>query len=253
MGLRLAGNGLVQHLVLADADPLVYAFWHTAAFRTAWLIDAIFSEPVTVDRWQYWREAEPTDTPTRAVKALFLNRTSFSGIMQGRAGPIGGRQQKSKYKIDCRFGVTTLERRLKAVGNLADSARLLEVWHLDWRDSLKMVPKRFSHLAAEEILVYLDPPYVNKSDRLYPWSFDTNEHAALGEALLSNEMFGRWVLSYDDAPLVRQIYPKCDGYTRLKTDLIYTASGGGNQRRNGAELLLTSLQTVPRSPHWRRF
>jgi len=37
--LRLAGSGIVDRILLADADPLVTRFWQVAAADTEWLID----------------------------------------------------------------------------------------------------------------------------------------------------------------------------------------------------------------------
>ena len=60
--MRLAGAGIVDRILLADADPLVTRFWQVAAADTDWLIDRMWDEPVTLDRWDYWR----TWTPARA-------------------------------------------------------------------------------------------------------------------------------------------------------------------------------------------
>jgi DNA adenine methylase len=102
--LRLAGVGAVRRVLLADADPLVATFWKVAAADTDWLIDRMMDEAVTLERWDHWRVWQPRGPDDRelAVKCLFLNRTTFSGILHGRAGPIGGRKQESSYKIDCR-------------------------------------------------------------------------------------------------------------------------------------------------------
>ena len=127
--LRLAGSGIVDRILLADADPLVTRFWQIAAADTDWLIDRMQDEPVTLERWDYWRSWRPADPTDReiAVKCLFLNRTTFSGILHGRAGPIGGRRQASPYKIDCRFNKTALEGRLRFIGDLYASNRLADV------------------------------------------------------------------------------------------------------------------------------
>jgi DNA adenine methylase len=125
--LRLVGTGVVEHAIIADVDPLVAAFWHVAAFDTSWLVQAMKDEPVTIRRWEWWRLAQPKRRRERALKCLFLTRTTFSGILHGRAGPIGGRSQGSPYKIDCRYGIDGLERRIRAVGDLADTGRLLDV------------------------------------------------------------------------------------------------------------------------------
>jgi hypothetical protein len=71
-----------------------------AAADTDWLIDRMWSEPVTLERWDHWRAwrpARPTDRDI-AMKCLFLNRTTFSGILHGRAGPIGGRRQRQRLQ-----------------------------------------------------------------------------------------------------------------------------------------------------------
>ena len=118
--LRLAGAGIVDRILLADADPLVTRFWQVAAADTEWLIGRMWDEPVTLERWDYWRSWSPTRSTDReaALKCLFLNRTTFSGILHGRAGPIGGRRQASPHTIGCRFNKPALETRLRFIGDL---------------------------------------------------------------------------------------------------------------------------------------
>lgn len=241
--LRMAGMGVVDHVILADADPLVAAFWHVASFETTWLINAMQEEPITVARWDWWRSYSPRSRRDKALKCLFLNRTTFSGILHGRAGPIGGRKQKSEHKIDCRFGIDGLVRRIRAVGDLADTGRLLDVWDVDWRLSLARARSGFPDLSADEIAVYLDPPYVDKAPELYEWSFASDEHAALARAVRDESGF-RWVLSYDDNPVARSLYQPTPSRTVRTMMYTYTAAGSV-MRRSRAELLVTNLTDVP--------
>lgn len=243
--LRAAGSGAVEHVVLADANPLVAAFWYTTAFDTTWLVNAMMDEPVTLDRWDWWKASAPKGRREQALKCLYLNRTSFSGIFDAHAGPIGGRTQASNYKIDCRFGKDGLRRRLRAIGNLADTGRILDVWNCDWRESLVRTSIRFGDLGPERILVYLDPPYVLKAAKLYGWSFDTGEHQALAAALAKATDYN-WILSYDDHPSVRELYSEQSDIQRLLVPHRYTASGGGS-RVTKKELLLTSYSDLPES------
>jgi DNA adenine methylase len=240
--LRLAGTGVVDHIILADADPLVAAFWYVAAFDTTWLINSMKEEEVTLKRWDWWRMADPKNRRERALKCLFLNRTTFSGILHGKAGPIGGRAQTSAYKIDCRYGIEGLERRIRAVGDLANSGRLVDVWHSDWRSSLARAA-RFGGLTPDEIVAYLDPPYVEKAPELYEWSFESNQHDALAEALTAMDGF-RWLLSYDDSPVIRSLYSSQPGYALRTVDYRYTAAGSAT-RRSKTELLVTNYPDVP--------
>lgn len=243
--LRLAGTGVVDHVVLADADPLVASFWYVAAFDTSWLISAMKQEPVTVARWDWWRLSNPRSRRDMALKCLFLNRTTFSGILHGRAGPIGGRNQASAHKIDCRFGVDGLSRRIRAVGDLADAGRLLDVWHADWRSTLARIRGGVDGLTPSEVVVYCDPPYVEKAPQLYEWSFHSDEHAALAQVLRDEQAY-RWILSYDDNPVARALYEPTAGRKVRALMYRYTAAGSV-KRRSQSELLITNLQDLPDS------
>jgi site-specific DNA-adenine methylase len=227
--LRLAAAGIVQRVLLADADPLVARFWQVAAADTDWLIDRMMDEPVTLERWDYWRNFQPSDLRDRdtAFKCLFLNRTTFSGILHGRAGPIGGRKQESQYKIDCRFNKEAIAARLRFVGDLYASNRLVDVWCKDWKDTLGDVAEWYPQLIPNQVIAYLDPPYWSKSPKLYRKSFDpAGGYSELNSVrpvsplethdwldglahyklagYLRHEAQVRWILSYDDHPDLTQ-------------------------------------------------
>lgn len=221
--LRLVGRGTVGRVLLADADPLVAAFWQVAASQTDDLIARMHEEPVTLDRWDYWRSWTPragssSDTARfeAAVKCLFLNRTTFSGILHGRAGPIGGRAQESDYDIGCRFNKEALAERISYVGHLYDTRRLVDVWCLDWQATLDRVASLYKTLVPNHVVAYLDPPYLEKSTKLYQTSFDPAggyaapptrdlgwtsrlQHERLADYLNRHAQY-RWVLSYDNHP-----------------------------------------------------
>jgi DNA adenine methylase len=243
--LRLAGAGVVERVLLADADPLVACFWKVAAEHTDWLIDRMWDEPVTLEQWDYWRAWMPKrpDDRDRAVKCLFLNRTTFSGILHGRAGPIGGRKQESNYKIDCRFNKDGLAARLRFVGDLYRSNRLADVWCKDWRDTLADVAEWYKSLIPDQVIAYLDPPYMEKSPKLYGHSFDpcggyAEPRSPLEKAdwlrgfghhhlaeYLRRLAQNRWILSYDHHPA-------------LTTDpRLYATARMNPSRRDAADLL----------------
>ena len=278
--LRLVGAGVVRRVLLADADPLVARFWQVAAADTEWLIDRMMQEPVTLDRWDHWRAWQPPQPDDRdiAVKCLFLNRTTFSGILHGRAVPIGGRKQESAYKIDCRFNKEALATRLRFVGDLYASNRLVDVWCLDWRDTMDDVTERYPQLLPNRVIAYLDPPYWSKSPKLYARSFDpTGGYAERRSPLEQNNWLGgldhyrlagylrhhaqvRWILSYDDhcdltedEALYAAVRMSPSGdetdqqgarqwyITKRLVDLRYSASARREHRGKRQELLITTL------------
>jgi DNA adenine methylase len=216
-----------------------------------------------------------------AVKCIFLNRTTFSGILHGRAGPIGGRDQNSPYDIGCRFNVDALSDRLRFVGHLYNTNRLVDVWCKDWSATLGDVPEWYPALVPDRVVAYLDPPYLEKSEKLYQRSFDPAGgyaaapvsdlswydrmiHYRLAEHLRRRMRF-RWILSYDaDPALVAE--PGLYAAARMAPDedekamldvrewriskrlvsLRYTAAARGS-RGPVDELLMTTLPpaTVP--------
>jgi DNA adenine methylase len=220
--LRLVGDGTVERILLADGDPLVAAFWQVAAQEPQQLIARMHEEHTeyvqhggtsALARWDYWRQWQP-NTGQRtasarlesAVKCLFLNRTTFSGILHGRAGPIGGRRQESAYGIGCRYNPNALADRISYIGHLYDTHRLVDVWCADWRTTLQEVASAYKALVPDRVVAYLDPPYVEKSTKLYSMSFDPAgsgggqfPHERLAEHLVRRMRY-RWVLSYDAHP-----------------------------------------------------
>lgn len=63
----------------------------------------------------------------RAMRCLFFNRTNFSGILHGRAGPLGGRTQASQHTIGCRFNHDDAVKRLRFIEHLHRTNRLVDV------------------------------------------------------------------------------------------------------------------------------
>lgn len=295
--LRMIGNGTVDRILLADADPLVAAFWQAAANDTERLIDRMNDEwkryvrdggATAVERWDYWRAWNPQPNMLRrdrllgsAMKCLFLNRTTFSGILHGKAGPIGGRAQTSDYPIGCRWNPDVIAERLRYVGHLYNVGRLVDVWRKDWRQTLNDVPEHYPQLLPSRVVAYLDPPYIEKSSVLYPTSFDPRGgyggdrlgafrpnddtlHLSLASYLRTKAQF-RWLLSYDNHPTLTQstwLYAH-DRMTPSKLDRAalgahrwriskrlvttrYTAAGRVG-KRSADELLITTLPpaTVP--------
>ena len=180
--LKLVGDGVVDRVLLADADPLVAAFWQEAAASTSKLIDRMWDEyrrfvvpggSKAVERWDYWKtwvpsnKSEATVRHETAVRCLFLNRTTFSGILHGSAGPIGGRSQISENTIGCRWNPDDLAQRLGYVGRLYETGQLVDVWCKTWDDTLDTVPEHYPQLLPSRVVAYLDPPYIDKSPKLY--------------------------------------------------------------------------------------
>jgi len=229
-------SGLVDRVALNDRDPLVAAFWQTLFFDTDWLVDQVWKTEITVNLWEQLRKRNPTTTRGRAFKCLFLNRTSFSGVLAPGAGPIGGKAQRSKYKIDCRFTKETVIRRIQQAARY--KKRVAFVWNLDWRAALRRVQKmqRAGSLPRTS-LFYLDPPFYKKAKSLYTFHFNHSAHLALRDFLATFDE--PWILSYDSCSEIMTIY-KDASFRASNVNLIYTASQK-SERGIGKELIVSNL------------
>jgi DNA adenine methylase len=93
------------------------------------------------------------------------------------------------------------------------------------------------------VVIYLDPPYVEKAHHLYDRPFKDHDHKALADALLGDER--HWILSYDREPLVLKLYR---GYRDIHEYSVvhhYTAKGQRTEPAPGREVLFTNLPAAP--------
>lgn len=238
VSIQLLCDGAVEKIALGERDPLVASFWKVVfSSDLEWLIERVKTISVTVKKWEEFRANFGSTNRERALACLFLNRTSFSGILDETAGPIGGREQRSEYKIDCRFPRETLARRLREIG--AMKSKVLFVNAGDWLETVSKVEAL--GLGQNEVCYYLDPPFYNKADRLYRFFFNADDHQALHDRLVRLKQ--PWILSYDPAEQIRSLYahngngPKC-------INSLYSANmNSGLQKVE--EFVITTLPVLP--------
>ena len=237
VGIQLLADGVIESLVINDLDDWIYSFWYVAAFDSQWLIEAMWELEINLAQWERMRAWSPTSIRDKALKCLYLNRTSFSGILNSKAGPIGGKKQKSKYSIDCRFSRSTIQHRLSQVAALAASGAIHAVWNYDWKDCISkglLERPRDSGLPT----FYLDPPFYAKAIDLYRHSFCEEEHLQLASYLQT--LNASWILSYDDHPRVRSLY-QSESFPERQIGRLLADYRAASKSRKVTELIVTSL------------
>lgn len=243
MALHLLANELVYKVILMDRDPLVAHFWHAVFFDTTWLAEAIKHVEVTLDNWDHFRALAPNTPREAALKGLFLNRTSFSGILEKQAGPLGGRAQTSRYTIDCRFPKNELIRRIEEIAGFAD--RISGVWCCSWEEGVQRIRElqQAGELPTDNVFFYLDPPFFKKAEKLYRFTFTDADHAALRDFLIQIE--DKWILSYDSADDVKRLYGRAvqNGTNQHHVELVYTTGRSG--RVPSQEVILSNFEHLP--------
>lgn len=234
--LHLLGKGLVKKIALGDKDPLVAGFWQTVFEDGPWLYGKVRHAEVTLDEWESLHLKSPKKTREYAWKCLFLNRTNFSGILSSRAGPLGGKAQKSEYSVDCRFYRDTVMQRLKALWK--ERERVAQVGEADWRTTVDWGVQQSS--GKRSALIYLDPPFFYKAERLYNFVFDAAEHEAVVKRLA--RLKTPWLLSYDDCDEACALFKK-HGLKHRRIAVRYTSSS--KQQRDMKKELVASNLALP--------
>lgn len=202
-------------LYINDVDPVVAArFRVTVGPEPAFeaflrLLPESITEDVLSDA-----EAAVTssDEPTLAAAGVILSRGKFSGNRTG-----GNRTDPNVRYSRAAVAAAARRERDLLLGRLTVSC-------LDFR-------AYFNGLGAprSDRAIYLDPPYVEKGPELYTHYFNDRDHCDLAALAASHP---RVVISYDDHPLVRDLYAwadcheitvRYDGTGATKAELVFTS------------------------------
>lgn len=247
VALYLLQRKMVEKVILIDLDPWIASFWQTVFDDSEWLIEQIERVPVTLETWHTIKHSNPTTRREQAWACLFLNRTSFSGILRPEVGPLGGKLQASPYKIDCRFPRQTLIERIRKIATFRE--HIYAVWNLSWEKGLELLrsEQKTGKLPSGGVFFYLDPPFFEKADALYRYYFTEEDHRRLRDALLN--LGDKWLLSYDSAEQVELLYGEAialnaNGTKQSHVELLYSLSSL-RERKRGKEIILSNLDTLP--------
>jgi DNA adenine methylase len=227
--LALLFSNKVNHIIINDLDSAIYSFWQSAVSESDRFIEAIRKTPVTVGQWRKQRKIY--DDPKSCQFALgfatfFLNRTNVSGNLDG--GPIGGFAQNGNWKIDARYYKQTLIKRIQTISKYKDQITIQN------RDGLDLIE---DYLNQSNTLIYLDPPYYEKGATLYLNHFNQGDHERLASRLNRNPE-ANWVLTYDNKPEIRMLYPD-------RRIFSYSLRYNAYESRKGKEVLILSDQLTP--------
>jgi DNA adenine methylase len=247
IAIQLLHDGLANQAILMDLDPWVASFWATVFFDTDWLVYKISTVSVTLNVWNKIKESNPKTVREKAWACFFLNRTSFSGILEKKVGPIGGKEQASEYKIDCRFPRKTLIKRIRQIAKYKD--RILGVWCTSWENGIARIREEQGKgsLPTNNLFFYFDPPFFEKAESLYRFYFKQKDHEKLRDEIIT--LTDKWILSYDSADQVEALYgpvihSKTNGTKRHDVELLYSVSVM-QERKKGKEVILSNLENLP--------
>lgn len=222
--LALLFSERVGTLFLNDADPCIFAMWHSVLEKTEEFARLLVDTPLTVEEWRKQRAIYRSPRTHGALEVgfatFFLNRTNRSGIISN-AGPIGGLDQTGPWKIDARYNRSELSKRIHRI---ALYRKRISFQNLDAIAFLKNIR------SVENLFVYLDPPYFSKGKELYLNYYMRDDHRELASFMKQCREFF-WVMTYDRAAEIECLYKP---FRQVTFALSYSAS----VRREGREVLI---------------
>lgn len=138
---------------------------------------------------------------------------------------------KISFGSDCRTYATSA----KSIDNAAvylekvkERLQGVNIEHKDFADLIQVYDRK-------NALFYLDPPYLG-TERYYDSPFNREDHQRL-KAVLSG-IKGRFILSYNDDPLIRELYAEYRIESVVRPS---TLSGNGNNQQPYSEVIIRNF------------
>lgn len=222
IGLHLLELGL-SNIWINDRDPSIACLWTSVIKYPEKLIKKIKKYTPTVKSFFKIRKEliELENTPEKendivdiALKKLAIHQISYSGLGTKSGGPLGGIDQKSIYKVNCRWSPDLLCRKINKYHALFSDKNIFENSCTNY-DFETVIEK-----STERCYTYIDPPYYHKGNDLYQFGFSSFDHLRLSKILKSSKC--NWLLSYDDCIEIRNLY---DWACVTEINVNYTVTG----------------------------
>ncbi len=228
VALGLLSTNMASEVILNDADYHIYCFWVSVLDENERFIEKIQDTALSIKEWQnqkiIYKNPEKYSVFEVGFSTFFLNRTNRSGILNG-AGPIGGYDQKGKWRLDARFNKDRLTTIIFDIGTLKHRITVKNM------DAIMFFSTCLPQGKSREMsLVYIDPPYVSAGNRLYLNFYSEKDHKELAGYLLQ-ELDLRWVITYDNADLIKELYSPCQRW-------IFHLGYSLQSKQKGEELLI---------------
>jgi DNA adenine methylase len=195
----------VYEIHLNDKDEMVYKFWYAILNHTQEFIQMIRDCELNMKEWNYRKQILQDENLRQRLSDLeigfttfYLNRCNRSGII--KAGAIGGNEQNGEWKMDARFNKSDLIDKIQKIAYYKDR---IKIYNKDAVVFLKLIEKNIDE--KQNLLLYLDPPYVEQGEGLYNVFYKKIDHITLSK-FLQKQSISNWIVSYDDHPLIHRIY-----------------------------------------------
>jgi DNA adenine methylase len=183
-----------------DIDPGVIALWESIRNVPDDLVRLVSQfEPTSEAFYRFRNEDGDSTLPQTEAgfRKLALHRISFSGLGAKAGGPIGGKDQDgAKYTVGCRWNPDRIKNQIGKFHKMLSRFPAFRCTCGDFTPLIETAPRK--------CFIYVDPPYYENGPKLYKYHFSEGDHVRL--AGLLRKCQASWVLSYDDHPVIKELY-----------------------------------------------
>lgn len=154
------------------------------------LAEGLSGEVATKERHEFYKnQFIPKNDLERAIRWYYLNRTSYSGIMNMKNCYWGYGEKYSMRPENWGRNILRTSDKLQAV----------KITSLDFEKIIDSV--------EDETFLFIDPPYFNADqNKFYSHSFSIEDHFRLQKILWKHRQRLKFLLTYDNCSEIREMY-----------------------------------------------
>jgi DNA adenine methylase len=195
--------------------------------------------PATKELHSFFKnEYQPRNNLEKAGRWFYLNRTSFSGIMNNKNMYWGYGDKFSMQPKNWAENIIRTSQKLQGI----------KITNVDFEDVIDNAP--------DEALLFIDPPYFNADqDKFYQYYFSKEDHYRLAKCLHRNSNRLKLFLTYDNTDVIKELYNwmtemhnKEWNYCIQRTDDQKNGTDKKGERYKGKELFILNYSSQQISP-----
>lgn len=199
------------------------------------LIERLKKEKAEKERHHYYKNKyKPNNNLDRAVRWYYINRTSYSGIMNF---------QNCYWGYGPKFSMRP-ENWPRNIRRTSSKLQDVKLTSLDFEKAINEV--------KDGAFLFIDPPYFNADqDKFYCHPFSKDDHQRLASNLKKNRKRLRFLITYDDSPEIRELYAWANdiqekewNYTINRTDDQKNGSKRKGSRYKGQEIFIMNYKST---------
>jgi len=203
------------------------------------LIKRLGGEKASKERHTFYKnEFESKTNLDKAVRWYYLNRTSYSGIMNMQNCYWGYGEKYSMRPENWPRNILRTSAKLQGV----------KLTTLDFKDVIAQAPKGS--------FLFIDPPYFNADqDKFYACSFKKDDHFRLEKILRKYREKIKFLITYDNSSEIRSLYPWVKdmherewNYTINRTDDQKNKTDKKGSRYKGKEIFIVNYDSIKQEP-----